>query len=382
MDPTVKEHGRRFDRAFSGAALERASDERLVALTREGVDPAFEVIVRRYRPALVRYGSRFLDADRAEDVVQQSLVKALAALREDRRRMQLRPWLYRIVHNEALNASRRKELATEQLDENFDGVPQPPDVVARSERMRDVVAKISGLPARQRSAVVLRELEGRSYTDIATRLGVTTPVVRQLLHRARTRLRDTCGAILPLQAFRVWIEALTSPTGASAVKIGTAAVVTGVIASGAVVGASSRHVGSHDAPGAGASSSPPAQVAAPRSTGAVPTRRAAPIPAHAPARATVDRAGIVRKPDLATGPGLFSDGQAGERSPGRHGGKSGQGKDGPSRETNRPKDAQPTSAEPVVVSGDEHRGPGGPQGTTGPVDPSSDGSGGASDGTP
>jgi len=62
---------------------------------------------------------------------KQGLLQAWVAIGRDAEVRDVRAWLYRIVHNEALNVSRRQELATEQLDEEFDGVPQPPDVLAR-----------------------------------------------------------------------------------------------------------------------------------------------------------------------------------------------------------------------------------------------------------
>ena len=92
---------------LAGAPLLRAqSDERLVDLVRAGNDAAFEAIVARYRKPLLRYCSRFLGEPRAEDVVQQALVSAYGSLRGSDGEMSLRPWLYRIAHNTALNALR------------------------------------------------------------------------------------------------------------------------------------------------------------------------------------------------------------------------------------------------------------------------------------
>jgi RNA polymerase sigma factor (sigma-70 family) len=378
----VEEHGRRLDRAFSRSVLERASDDRLVALTREGYDEAFEAIVLRYRTPLVRYGTTFLDPDRAQDVVQQSLLKALTALRGDHRPMQLKPWLYRIVHNEALNASRRQELATEQLDEEFDGVPQPPDVLARSERLHEVVAGISELPSRQRSAVLLREFEGRSYDDIAARMGTTTPVVRALLHRARTRLRDTCGALIPLQLIRTWLEAITSPTGAGAMKLGTAAVVSGVIAGGAAVGVQSHHQNRDRAP------------VADRTAPAVPAPRPAATARFSPrlrSAPTTSIPGSVHKtypappkaPQTAATPVPLEP--AVKRPNGRPGGTSRPSHDRPSHASEQPEEVISTSTgapdQATTPSPNSDGGPGG-DGTdgSGSGSGSPDGSGG--DGSP
>ena len=83
---------------LAGATLMRTqSDERLVDLVRAGNDGAFEAIVSRYSAPLLRYCKGFLPEARAEDTVQQTFVRALAALRESEAEMRLRPWLYRIA---------------------------------------------------------------------------------------------------------------------------------------------------------------------------------------------------------------------------------------------------------------------------------------------
>jgi RNA polymerase sigma factor (sigma-70 family) len=379
--PPVEQHQGRIDRAFSRSVLERASDERLVALTREGSDAAFEAIVRRYRTPLVRYGTTFLDPQRAEDAVQQSFLKALTALRRDKRPMQLKPWLYRIVHNEALNAARRTELGTEELDEQFDGVPQPPDVVARSERLRELVSGIAALPERQRSAVLLREFEGRSYAEIAGALGVTTPVVRALLHRARVRLRDACGAFLPIAEIRSWLEALSaSAAGSSAAKVGAAAVVTGVIAGGAAVGVPSNH-SSHQSAVAG---SRPTEQAAPVSRPQVVKLQQAPRVAapKAPAPQTASRPqssdhtqrGAVHEPATTVRPASSGDGRQGDEHSGGH-----EKRPAGSHKKDNSGPSGGDQGEHVAVTGGEHVGPGdGGSGGSG----SGDGSDGHGDSTP
>ena len=103
MTPRALFHPARLARR---PVLSTQSDERLVDLVRAGSDPAFEAIVERYRRALMRYVSRLLPPERAEDVVQQSFVKAYEAMHRDSAELNLRPWLYRIAHNGALNALR------------------------------------------------------------------------------------------------------------------------------------------------------------------------------------------------------------------------------------------------------------------------------------
>src|SRR3954454_4846944 len=103
MQPRLLHHPARL----AGASLLRLqSDERLVALAREGHDPAFTAIVDRYRSPLERYYARILDPGRAEDAVQQTFVNAHIAMRANDDQLALKPWLYRIAHNSALNVLR------------------------------------------------------------------------------------------------------------------------------------------------------------------------------------------------------------------------------------------------------------------------------------
>src|SRR3954464_2504810 len=177
--------------------LRSQTDERLVDLARAGHEPAFEAIVARYRRPLLRYCGRILSDERAEDAVQQTFVKAYDAMRRDDNELKLRPWLYRIAHNTALNGLRDKGLQDEPLDPQIDGVERPDQAAERRQGVREVLAAVQALPSRQRDAIVLRELEGRSYEEIAGALGVTGGAVRQLLNRARTPLRAGASAVTP-----------------------------------------------------------------------------------------------------------------------------------------------------------------------------------------
>jgi RNA polymerase sigma factor (sigma-70 family) len=234
--------------SLSRTALRLQSDWRLVALTRAGSGVAFSVIVERYRAPLLSYCRRLLGPEDAEDVIQQTFANALRALRVHDRNVELKPWLYRIAHNNAINAVSRSGRDHEQLDEQYDGVPQPPALLEQKQRLQSVVDEIGRLPARQRTAIVAHELDGRSYEEIARDMDASTPVVRQLIYRARTRLRDTCGVFLPVWALRWLVFAdLRAPGGAERVgeavaggsagagllKAGTLLVASGAIATGA-----------------------------------------------------------------------------------------------------------------------------------------------------
>jgi RNA polymerase sigma factor (sigma-70 family) len=240
--------GSPFTRA--GATFLRAqSDERLIALTRAGNERAFEAIVHRYRGPLLRYCSRILPPERAEDAVQQTFLSAFNAIASGDSELTLRPWLYRVAHNSALNLLRQNGWNHEQLDEQFDGVLRPDQAVEARERIRSLVAAVKGLPERQRDAIVLRELEGRSYEEIATALGVTDGAVRQLLNRARTTLRSGATALTPYglaariaaaasgggPVVRERIAEITAGAGgvATLAKVGAAVLVAGAVATGA-----------------------------------------------------------------------------------------------------------------------------------------------------
>ncbi len=206
------------------------ADEELVHLARAGNEEAFDAIVHRYRAPLVSYCRRWLDVHRSEEVVQHTLMKAFLCVRDDDRPLVLRPWLYRVAHNAALNAVEKKGSDWEELDENYDGVPQPPQVAEQRARFLRVVGEIEALPDRQREALLLNEFEGRCYADIAAQLGTSESGVRGLLRRARHQLRETAAAVLlPIPVLR---ELVRSDGGRAGDLIGSAGAAGGVGAAG------------------------------------------------------------------------------------------------------------------------------------------------------
>ena len=220
-------------RLAGSALLHTQSDERLVDLARAGNDRAFEAIVARYRRALLRFCRRLLPPERAEDAVQQAFLNAYRAIGTGEAELNLRPWLYRIAHNASLSLLRQNGWSHEELHEELDGVPQPPQEVELSERLHEVMRAVRDLPERQRDAVVLRELEGRSYEEIAAALGVTGGAVRQLLNRARTNLRSAATAVTPLGLAELSAGGAAGAGGlTAAAKLGTALVVAGAVAGG------------------------------------------------------------------------------------------------------------------------------------------------------
>jgi RNA polymerase sigma factor (sigma-70 family) len=219
--------------------LRTQSDERLVDLVRSGSEAAFEAIVARYRRALLRYCTRILPEERAEDAVQQTFVRAYDSMLNSTRDLALRPWLYRIAHNTALNALRDRGLRHEALDEDLDGVERPDQALERAQGLRAVLAAVQDLPERQRDAIVLRELEGRTYAEIAAELGVTGGAVRQLLNRARHSVRAAATAITPIGLLEripeLGAAGDAAGGGALAAKAAATVLVTGAVVGGAAV---------------------------------------------------------------------------------------------------------------------------------------------------
>jgi RNA polymerase sigma factor (sigma-70 family) len=312
--------------------LATQSDERLVDLLRAGSEPAFEAIVARYRGQLLRYCSALLGRERAEDAVQQTFVKAYDAMHRDDRSLLLKPWLYRIAHNTAHNALRDNALRDEPLGE-ADGVGDRPElVVERRERLRAVLASVQELPPRQRDALVLRELEGRSYEEIAAALGVGGGAVRQLLNRARATLRTAATAITPVglllrlptagsgagESVAARVAEMTGAAGAGAVvsKVAATALVTGAVAGGAAV----APLGESDGPPRGGAAEARDERAG---AGARPSAAASPVPGTTGAVSSVLPAEVVpRGQGDRSGPG---SGHAERDNRSGHGDNSGTG---------------------------------------------------------
>jgi RNA polymerase sigma factor (sigma-70 family) len=173
------------------------SNERLASLSAAGAKGAFDLLAERHRPALLRACTRILPEAQAEDAVQQALLNAHQALRRNGAPQRFEPWLHRIAVNAALKELRRfrEELPLEE--DRINGVEQPPERQERRERLREVVEALAALPAGQRRALLLRELEGRSHLEIARSLGLTPGAVRQLIHRARSGVRSMVSALTP-----------------------------------------------------------------------------------------------------------------------------------------------------------------------------------------
>jgi RNA polymerase sigma factor (sigma-70 family) len=290
---------------LSDALLRAQTDERLAGLARAGHERAFVAIVERYRKPLLAFARRIAPEGRAEDIVQQALTSAWAALAAGAEIAHLRGWLHQIVRHEALRVAQREGRDVhDPLDPR--GVVDVRALDAELEdrlRVREAFAGIAGLPARQREALVRIAVEGRSRSEVAAALGLSEGAVRQLVHRARATLRAAATAITPLP-LASWaaaaaggggnaglVEAVAGAGGATAagtlLKAGAVVVATGALATGVTLSGHERRPApprtashpTHAVPLRVADVVPEAATA-PRAERSSPLRRSAPAAAR------------------------------------------------------------------------------------------------------
>jgi RNA polymerase sigma factor (sigma-70 family) len=240
---------------ISTTILRTQSDERLVALAKDGHERAFEALVERYRRPLLRHVRRFLPEARAEDAVQQAFLNAWSALGRGVEVREPRAWLYRVAQNAALNALRVQGYEYDELRESVRSYSAgPAEDHERRSVMRRTLAGVAALPEAQREALLRTAVEGRSQEQVAAELGLSEGAVRGLVYRARTALRAAATALTPAPLVG-WAAAFassdapmnaaeriaqvaagggTASVGAVLAKAGAIVAVTGALATGAV----------------------------------------------------------------------------------------------------------------------------------------------------
>jgi RNA polymerase sigma-70 factor (ECF subfamily) len=197
---------------------DREIDQQLVERAQRGDRKAFELLVAKYQRKLARLLSRFIrDPAEVEDVAQEAFIKAYRALPSFRGESAFYTWLYRIGINTAKNylvALGRRAPTTTEFDsedaENFDDGDQLRDVhTPENELMSKQIAQtvndtMEALPEELRTAIVLREIDGLSYEEIATVMNCPIGTVRSRIFRARETIADRLRPLLETSKDRRW----------------------------------------------------------------------------------------------------------------------------------------------------------------------------------
>jgi RNA polymerase sigma factor (sigma-70 family) len=183
--------------SVTGSLLRLRSDEQLVALFRAGNEAAFGVIHDRYRQRLFAYARQMLGGSRqdAEDALQDVFLRAYSSLRSSDRPVSLRAWLYRVAHNRCIDHLRRPvPPAVDLFDTSRKPLHDPITESERREDLRRLIDDVRRLPDQQRSALLMREMDGMSYAELSEALGVSLQAVKSLLVRARIGLVEAVEA--------------------------------------------------------------------------------------------------------------------------------------------------------------------------------------------
>jgi RNA polymerase sigma factor (sigma-70 family) len=176
---------------FGARTARVLSDDRLARRAADGDERAFAAIFDRYHQRLYRYCLGIVgNPQDAQDALQNAMVKVLRALPGEKRRIELKPWLYRIAHNESIELLRRRRETRELVAEQAAPGAGLAGEVASRERLRRLFSDLDQLPERQRGALVMRELAGLDFAEIGTALGTSAAVARQTLYEARLSLRQ------------------------------------------------------------------------------------------------------------------------------------------------------------------------------------------------
>jgi len=186
--------------------LATATDQEVVVLARAGRDAAYRELIRRYeRPVFSLIYRMVRDRELAEDLAQETFVKALNAIESYRPEFKFSSWIFKIANNAAIDQLRRRELDTLSLDgspnaETADAVEAtalqisdrnetPLEELEARELGGAIEIAIARLRPEYRACILLRHVEGRPYEEIAEMLSLPLGTVKTYIHRARNELR-------------------------------------------------------------------------------------------------------------------------------------------------------------------------------------------------
>ena len=235
------------DRLLEGSdrLLDAEPDEQLVTLVQAGHEAAFAAIVRRYERELQAQARRLTSDGRGEDAVQQAFLNAFTALQRGGEVRHLRGWLHQILRHEVTRARVPVDVPLEAAAAY--GEPLE-DTVQRRATAHATLAQLSALPDRQRDALVNTAVLGFPREQVARTMGLSEGAVRQLVHRARLRLRQAATALIPFPLVKLFgaarsgvdaapdaaLGAGTAASGGLVIKVG-ALLASGVVATGIAV---------------------------------------------------------------------------------------------------------------------------------------------------
>lgn len=169
--------------------LDPRADRWLVDKARAGDVDAYEVLIRRHRDRIFRIALRMLgNSHDAEDIAQDVTIQLWTALAGFTGSSSFTTWLYRIVVNRCLNHLRNRRGTRPVLDGDPVPTPGADDTVIAAQRAVATLHAIAALPTDLRTVLVLHEMEGLSYREVAAITKLSEPTVRGRLSRARTQL--------------------------------------------------------------------------------------------------------------------------------------------------------------------------------------------------
>ncbi len=213
-------------------------DLALVERVRGGDVAAFEPLVEKYRQRIYRVAYGVLrDTEDAWDVAQEAFIRAYQALSSFRGQSAFYTWLFRIAINVASDRARQRSargraLGTERVEEEdwdrtlVDQGETPEESAARAEDRRRIARALDSLPEHHRTIIMLSDLEGLSYREIAEVLGIPMGTVMSRLHNARKRLRAALGPLLILLlALLVLVAVAVAADAQQAIRFGARVVL-------------------------------------------------------------------------------------------------------------------------------------------------------------
>lgn len=190
----------------SAGRLELESDAVLVRQARDGEYRAFELLFERHRLLVYRFAYQMTNSrDDAEDVVQEAFVRAYQNLHRYRDEAKFTTWILRIVTNlctdRARSGNRRTTLEQQEAARGLDwmtlGTTEDPiENLEGDRRVAAIKRALAALPPHHRSVILLRDLEGREYPEIAEVLNCTVGGAKLRVLRARRALRDRVAPLL------------------------------------------------------------------------------------------------------------------------------------------------------------------------------------------